>query len=64
MVTTEQIILERCIIFDGGFNVVSDGTATLAAVPEPASALMLGGGALVLLALRGHRNRPAVAPAL
>ena len=49
-------------VFDGGFNIVSNGVANMALVPEPASALLLGGGALALLALR-RRHRPTT-PAL
>lgn len=43
-------------VFDANFNVVGGGMATLAAVPEPASALTLGAGVL-LLALRRRRAR-------
>ena len=49
-------------VFDGGFNIVSSGVANMAPVPEPASALLLGGGALALLAMR-RRYRPTT-PAL
>ena len=47
-------------VFDGNFNVVGGGTATLAAVPEPASALTLGAGVL-LLAWRRRRARHLLA---
>ena len=46
-------------VFDGSFNVVGGGMATLAAVPEPASALTLGAGVLLLAVRRRRAQLPA-----